>query len=257
MPNRQRCCRSWPSRRLRCEGVAAALALFFSGCYGDFGRPRETIFSIDRPVWVEEQAAIALGEPGSVYPFTDDERLLRQLAYGLIRPPYSYDRWYYFVWQFRRTLVVPYSTEVYDYTVYLADLLSAPYLSPTARYAKLLTEIQNDLARIDQFVPVVLRVLDMDRKREKSLAYVSGLTPVETANAEWRVRENAMILGWVQHCLIQRAGTYRFVLERLVIGTPATDAVEVERTLVGLEKRNANLYPGVVLEPAPVPLVTK
>jgi hypothetical protein len=252
---RQRRCH--PSPILRCEGIAAALALFFSGCYGDFGRPRPTILSIDRPVWVEEQAAAALGEPASVYPFTDDEKLLRQYAYALIRPPYSLQRWYFLLSEYRRTFLVPYYGETYDYTAYAAYLLSAPYLSPSARYAQVLTDIRNDFARIDQFVPVALRVVDMDRKREKSLAFVSGLTDVEAANATWRVRENAVILGWVQHCLVERAASYRYVLERLVIGTPSAGAIEVERNLIELEKRIANLYPGVAIEPGPTPIVTK
>src|SRR5215470_18237240 len=72
--------RPWPPRYLCCEGTFAALALLFSGCYGDFGRPRPAITRIDRPAWVENEAARALNEPASIYPFTDDEWLLRELA---------------------------------------------------------------------------------------------------------------------------------------------------------------------------------
>ena len=65
--------------------------------------------------------------------------------------------------------------------------------------------------RIDRFVPVAFTVVDLDRKREKSLAFVSGLNVDEVANAKWRVRENALILAWVQHCLAERATSYRYM----------------------------------------------
>src|SRR5262249_29911676 len=70
------------SKTLRCEAAFAFLAVLFAGCYGDFGRPRQTIVSIDRADWIEVGAAGAAGVLPSTYPFTDEERLLRELAYS-------------------------------------------------------------------------------------------------------------------------------------------------------------------------------
>jgi hypothetical protein len=246
-----------PSRHVRCEGVVAALAIFFSGCYGDFGRPRPTVF-FDRSAWVGNEAARALDEPASLYPLTDEETLLRELAYPLIRPPYSRQRWYVVLGEFRRRSVLPYRYgEIRDYQVYALKLLGAPYRSPSARYAQLLEDVRNDLLRIDRFVIAAFRVVDLDRKREKSLAFVSGLTVEEAANAAWRVRENAMILAWVQHCLGERAAWYRYALERLIIAMPSPQGVDVERVLIELERRIADLYPGLDLAPVPAAVVAK
>jgi len=102
------------SAALRCEAAFAALAFLFSGCYGDFGRPRPSIFTGDRAYRLGAEAAAALGAPASVYQLTDDEELLRVLGYALIRPPYSRERWYVLLGEFRRISIVPYYGEVYD-----------------------------------------------------------------------------------------------------------------------------------------------
>jgi hypothetical protein len=239
-----------PPRQLRCEAAFAALAFMFGGCYGDFGRPRQTILSVDRPGWVSNEAAAALAEPASAYPLTDEERLLREYAYGLIRPPYSRQRWYFILGEFRRVSAIPYYGENYDYQAYVLKLLTEPRRSATSRYAQLIEDIRNDFVRIDQFVPVAFTVVDLDRKREKSLAFVSGLNVDEAANARWRVRENALILAWVQHCLTERAASYRYMLERLIISTPSPKAAEAERLLVELERRIPVMYKGLGIVPA-------
>ena len=235
---------------LRCEAAFAFLAFLFSGCYGDFGRPRQTIVSVDRVDWIGARAAGAAGVLPSTYPFTDEEQLLRQLAYALIRPPYSRQRWYFFLGEFRRTSVIPYYGVITDYAAYARKILGAPARSPTARYQQLIDASRDDLSRIEQFLPVASQVAALDRKREQSLAYVANLTIDEDANARARIAENAAILAWVQTCLGERAAAYRYVLERLVIGTPSAKALESERVLTGLETRIANMYAGWAAVPA-------
>jgi hypothetical protein len=83
------------------------------------------------------------------------------------------------------------------------------------------------------------RVLDLDRKRAESFRYVSGMTPAEAGNANARIAENQLVVGWVQRSLVQRAEAYCFALQRLVIATPAPMAVEVERSLTLLNTRIA------------------
>ena len=241
-----------PRRRatLRCEAAFAVLAFLFSGCYGDFGRPRQTVVSNDRAYWLSAQAAVAAGVLPSTYPFTDEEQLLRELAYALIRPPYSRQRWYFFLGEFRRTSVIPYYGEIVDYGAYARKILGLPARSPTARYQQLIDAVRNDLFGIEQFLPVASQVAGFDRKREQSLAFVTNLTIDEDANARARVAENGAILAWVQKCLGERAAAYRFVLERLVIGTPSQRALEAERVLTGLDTRIANMYAGWAAVPA-------
>jgi hypothetical protein len=77
----------------------------------------------------------------------------------------------------------------------------------------------------------------MDVKREKSLAYVSNLTPDERANALRRIAENRAIVQWVEGSLQAREAAYKIALERMVIAAPSPVAVEAERALTLLRQR--------------------
>jgi hypothetical protein len=106
-----------------------------------------------------------------------------------------------------------------------------PDRSPSARYSQLNDDVRNDITRMPQFFEAAGRVVDIDQKRRKSLAYVSTLSPAERKNAELRMRENASIVALVREKLTQRMSSYRFALERLVIMTPTAHAVDVERAI--------------------------
>lgn len=84
--------------------------------------------------------------------------------------------------------------------------------------------------------------MDIDQKRQKSLAYVSGLDKKKWINAKRRIRENAHVVEIVCQSLTDRVASYHFALERLVIGAPETQAVEVERVFNQLQ-RQIDRYP--------------
>ncbi|MGH6664818.1 MAG: hypothetical protein ACREB2_07930 [Pseudolabrys sp.] len=103
------------------------------------------------------------------------------------------------------------------------------------RYDQLADDIRNDVSRMPQFFETASRVLDIDAKRQKSLSYVSTLSPAELQNAEQRMRENESIVTLVRVNLMQRAASYRFALERLVVTTPSPQAVDIERAIKHLD----------------------
>jgi hypothetical protein len=107
--------------------------------------------------------------------------------------------------------------------------------SPSAAYARLIDDIRNDTTRLSQFFETAGRVIDIDQKRQKSLAYVSPLNKAERANALRRVRENINVLDIVRISLANRVASYRFALEHLVIMTPQIQAVDAERLLNQLQ----------------------
>jgi hypothetical protein len=115
------------------------------------------------------------------------------------------------------------------------------------------TTSSNDSTRLSQFFETAGRVIDIDQKREKSLAYVSGLNNSEQYNALRRIRENAHVVDIVRQSLSNRVASYRFALERLVVATPSTQAVEAERLLNQLQSQIARydtLPPTWVREPS-------
>jgi hypothetical protein len=247
-----------PVKRRR-SAIAVCIPLI--GCLnGDFGRVRPSLVTDDMHAWIGARAAITAGEAASEFRLTDDERLLRDLAFPLISPPYNQARWFAVLENYGLTGLSPdWSPEIPDYT---AVLMAEWRRSPSSLYARLKDDIRNDVERIGPFEEVARRVSDMDVKRQKSLAYVTDLQPYEADNAMRRVNENRLTVLWVHRCLIQRAASYRFALERLVISTPSVAAVEVERSLTLLKARLAQYRivpaPAVaVVQPSAAPLVTK
>ncbi len=221
--------------------VDASLCLFILvGCpNGDFGRVRSSLVTDDIHNWVGRDAARDAGAPISQYPFTDDERLLRDLAYPLIEPPYDRQRWYSVLGEWGVTRVFNPAWWQCDPTAYAARLLTVWVRSETTRYARLIEDVRNDVARIDYFFTTARRVIDIDRKREQSLAHIPVLRGDEVANALSRVGENILIVGWVQRSLAERVAAYRFALERLIVAVPSPLAVEAERSITLLQQRTA------------------
>jgi hypothetical protein len=227
------------SRRANQIVSTIAASILLAGCAlnGDFDRVRPSLVSDDMHAWVGVEAARGNGVPASHYPLTDDERLLRDLAFPLIEPPYDRNKWHSVLYEYGIGGSFRHEWAPYNVEAYWAHLIHRPYRSATARYSQLDDDIRNDVVRIDPFFGLARRVLDIDQKREKSLAYVSGLRDGERINATARVAENVLVVGWVQCSLAQRAASYRFALERLVIETPAPMAVEAERSLKLMEQR--------------------
>jgi len=196
--------------------------------------------------WIGTEAVGSIGVPPSRYGLTDDERELRDLAYPLIEPPFERQRWYSVLNEYGISRVFHSDWRYYDRTAYSRELMGRSYRSPAARYACLIEDARNDIVGIGPFFATARRVIDMDSKREQSLAYISDLTEEEAGNALRRISENRLVIGWVYRSLTERASGYRYALERLVIAFPSQMAVDAERALNQLRMRieeNRSLAP--------------
>lgn len=212
-----------PGRALARAAALGALLLATAACTGDFGRARypwlqQIKADVDGPI--EARA----GAPVSAFPLTDAELDLRKLAENLLTPPYEREPWYQ---------AAPPS----DHKRYAAFILDYPFRSSTARYARIIDDIRNDLDRIDPFFAAARRVADLDRKRVRSLKYVAGLSAAELANTQARVEGNIAVIAMVHAALGERVRGYRFALERLAIALPSPMAAEVDRLWNALARR--------------------
>jgi len=108
-------------------------------------------------------------------------------------------------------------------------------------------DVRDDITRFEPFFADAVRVLELDKKRNASLALVSGLSPREHADAIARMQENTLIVQWVQQCLEQRISSYRWALERLVIQAPDNIAADADRLIGELAAQTAN--PPVAAQP--------
>ncbi len=207
----------------------AALSLLAGCANGDFKEIKPDLVHDDVHDWIDFDATAGTGHSPSGFTLTDDERQMRDLAYPLIEQPYNRQQWYSIAGEYG---VIGYDHRgPYDRTAYATHLFGSRYRSPTARYERLTDDIRNDMTRLPQFFETAARVLDMDDKRRKSMAYVSPLSAHERNEALRRIYANQRIVAMVRTKLDQRISGYRFALERLVIMTPSQEAVDVERSL--------------------------
>ncbi len=207
---------------------------------GDFGRVRQDARNDDMHRWMGAEATGSIGRQPSRFQLTDDERLLRDLAYPLVEPPRSRPAWKSVFGNYD-PLAAPWRQKpAFDRSAYGRLLIDDPHRSHASRYAQLIDDVRDDITRFDPFFNTARQVFDLDSKRNASLKFVSDLSPRERADAVARMEENTLIVQWVQQCLEQRIASYRWALERLVIHAPDGVAADADRLIGHLADLTAN-----------------
>jgi hypothetical protein len=218
------------------------LSLALGGCSGgDFGRTREDFRNDDMHRWMGGEVTGSVGLLSSQFQLTDEERQLRDLAYPLIEPPRSRPAWKSVFGNYK-PLASPWrqGAPAFDRSAYGRMLIDEPHRSDASRYSQLIDDVRDDITRFEPFFSTAGRVLDLDRKRNASLAHVSELSPRERADATARMQENSLIVQWVQQGLERRISSYRWALERLVIQAPYNMAAAADRLIGELASQTAN-----------------
>ncbi|EAQ34504.1 hypothetical protein NB311A_12202 [Nitrobacter sp. Nb-311A] len=207
---------------------------------GDFGRVRQDARNDDMHRWMGAEATGSIGRQASRFQLTDDERLLRDLAYPLVEPPHSRPAWKSVFGNYD-PLAVPWRQKPsFDRSAYGRLLIDEPHRSHTSRYAQLIDDVRDDITRFDPFFNTARQVFVLDGKRNASLRFVSDLSPRERADAVARMEENTLIVQWVQQCLEQRIASYRWALEHLVVHAPDGMAADADRLIGHLATLTAN-----------------
>jgi len=186
------------------------------------------------------EATGSIGMKASQFQLTDGERQLRDQAYALIEPPHARPAWKSVFGDYQ-VLPSPWRQKVvFDRTAYGRALIDEPHRSHASRYAQLIEDVRDDTTRFEPFYATAWRVLDLDRKRNASLAHVSELSPRERADTIARMEENTLIVQWVHQSLERRVSSYRWALERLVIQAPDNMAADADRLIGELAALTAN-----------------
>jgi hypothetical protein len=245
---------TFPSRaRPQARRSALALMLLLTGIVmggcsgGDFGRTRQDVRNDDMHRWLGGEVTGSIGLRASQFQLTDNERMLRDLAFPLIEPPHSRPAWKSVFGDYK-PLPSPWrQAVVFDRTAYGRLLIDEPHRSHASRYAQLMEDVRNDITRFEPFFSSAARVIDLDNKRNASLGQVSALAPRERDDAVARMQENTLIVQWVQQCLERRISSYRWALERLVIQAPDNIAADADRLIGELAAQTAN--PPIAAQP--------
>jgi hypothetical protein len=227
--------------------AALAATTLLGGCAlnGDFGRLRPDLVTDDMHAWVGRDAVRGTKEKPSEFPLTDNERRLRDLGYTLIQPSYDRNRWDSAFAEYG--LEGPRDGRPFDRTAYWTHLNIAWRSSEVSSYAQIVEDARNDVVRLEPFFATAARVVEVDHRRAETLGHVASRAAErdqETSNALRRINENTAVVEWVCRSLKQRATSYRYALDRLVIRTPSANAADVEVALVLLATRITGYCPG-------------
>lgn len=223
-----------------CNPIFIIPLVFGIGCVGDdFGRTRQTFYHQDMHNWVGQEATRSLDGVPSEFALTDQERALRDMAYYFIEPPHSRPAWHGVFGDYKQIPAPWRQGLTFDRTAYGRRMIDEPHRSQASSYGGLIEDVRNDFTMIDQFIPLAMKVNDLDIKRNKALGYVGDLSAREYADAQARMRENVLVVQWAQQCVEQRVSSYRWALERLVIMAPDNMAADADRLIGELAARAA------------------
>jgi hypothetical protein len=248
---------TFPPIRYLSPVLLTLLAVMLGACSGgDFGRTRADFRSDDMHRWLGLEATSSVKLRPSQFQLTDNERQLRDLAFPLIEPPHSRPAWKSVFGDYLPMASPWRQTPVFDRTAYGRMLIDEPHRSHTSRYSQLIDDVRGDITRFEPFYATAIKVIDLDKKRNASMKYITELSPRESADAVARMQENSLIVQWVQQCLERRVSSYRWALERLVLQAPDNIAADADRLINELAAQTAN--PPVVTAPVIArPLTTR
>ncbi|WP_417680201.1 hypothetical protein [Roseibium sp.] len=206
--------------------TAALLCALAAGCSrptGDFDRARPSVIHDRVMPEAGELAARNRGDPVSKFNYTNDEKLLRDRGWTLIRPPWTKDWIGGTVVELSRTRVLPEVEGRVPPDLYYIFLRSDKFKSSDARYDRITADAKGDTKLVWPFCEVALRVTDADRERIRALEAKRLTTEELYAGAKARVWENQVMIKWVSQALRYRIKAYRTALDSLEIETPSGD----------------------------------
>jgi len=208
--------------------AALAIALSLIACTrptGDFDRARPSVVHDKLMPAAGDEAARLRGDPVSKFNYTNDEKLMRNRGWTLIRPPWTKDWIGGTMVELSRTRVLPEVEGRVPPDLYLIYLRSDKFQSSDARYDKIAADASGDAELVMPFCEVALRVKTADDERLRVLQNKPVTTEETYEGAKARVWENRVMIKWVGQALRYRIIAYKNALDGLEIETPTRDRV--------------------------------
>ncbi|WP_208999977.1 hypothetical protein [Roseibium hamelinense] len=187
---------------------------------GDFDRAEPSVIHDKVMPAAGDRAAKLRFDPVSTFNYTNDEELLRDRGWTLIRPPWTKDWIGGTIVELSRTRVLPEAEGRVPPDLYYHFLSSDKFRSSDARYDRIASDATGDADLVLPFCEVALRVREADSERLRVLANKKVTTQELYNGAKARVWENRMMINWVAQALRFRIEAYKNALDKLEIETP-------------------------------------
>ncbi|GGB50725.1 hypothetical protein GCM10011316_23580 [Roseibium aquae] len=227
----------------RAAWVAGALCLTaLAGCVrptGDFDRARPSVLHDTVMPQAGEQSARYRGDPVSKFNYTNDEKLLRDRGWTLIRPPWAQDWIGGTVVELSRTRILPEVEGRVPVDLYYVFLSSDKFQSSDARYDRITSDANGDAELVMPFCQVATRVRAADDERLRVLENKQLTTEEIYEGAKARVWENRVMIKWVSQALRYRVKAYSAALDKLEVETPTQD--RMWQTTTAIRKLDAQV----------------
>lgn len=171
---------------------------------------------------------------GSEFNFTDEETEMRDRVWRYLVAPHAYDWFGDVVVELQRTRIVPISAKPLRTDLYYNWLHSERFASSRVRYTRLEQDVIADLAMLPSAFASICAVIEIDRRRGIAWNEVGGLEAAVGVDAAKRHAENRATIDWFVRALANRADSYGYALDHLLIETPHANAVAVDARLSDL-----------------------
>ncbi|EAV40602.1 hypothetical protein SIAM614_16937 [Stappia aggregata IAM 12614] len=208
--------------------AAMLIAVSLAACTrptGDFDRAKPSVIHDRVMPAAGDEAARLRGDPVSKFNYTNDEKLMRNRGWTLIRPPWTKDWIGGTMVELSRTRVLPEVEGRVPPDLYLIYLRSDKFQSSDARYDKIAADASGDAELVMPFCEVALRVRAADDERLRVLQNKPVKSEETYDGAKARVWENRVMIKWVGQALRYRIIAYKKALDGLEIETPTRDRV--------------------------------
>ncbi|NVK33140.1 MAG: hypothetical protein HWE23_01595 [Rhodobacteraceae bacterium] len=207
---------------------AALLGLALVSCTrpsGDFGRAEPSVLHDTIMPAAGRTAAKLRGDPVSAFNLTDDEQLLRNRAWALVRPPWVLDWIGGTLAELGRTRILPETEGRIPADLYYIFLKTDRFQSSDTRYDRIASDATGDKGLIEPFCRIAKRVQRADFERLRLVDNKMLISEEAYEGAKARVWENRALTNWVATALQFRIIAYQRALDTLEIETPTEKKV--------------------------------
>lgn len=217
--------------------VAACLSLplLAGACTGDFGRPRQDVFTQVLAPQAGFWSATFRGEAASHFRFTDDEEQLRDRAWRFVMPGHERSVFQARISDLAHARILPAQMQSSAKSDYFNALTGGSFASQASRYARLAEDANADRLLIGPFRANAMRVVAADRVRMRAAESSPDVASFQLDPAYARVVENEGLILWVCERVGFRIESYRYALANLVVEMPSREAIRAERAIMALE----------------------